>query len=153
VGAAQVSHNTETSVGEFHAATDEKGVFQITNVPPGDSLVLYGLMSSMSAHGAVRARAVSTGKSGSVSDVGDLQLTPGHKLSGRLVLADGKPVPTGTRILLSREEAWDSAQATADKEGHFGFAGLPSELYSLGVKVNGYHLSPKNVSIDLFGFS
>src|SRR5262249_40503801 len=51
------------------------------------------------------------------------------------------------------EEAWDSAQATADKEGHFGFAGLPSELYSLGVKVNGYHLSPKNVSIDLFGFS
>jgi hypothetical protein len=149
LGAAQRDRNVETFVGEFQAATDEMGVFQIRNVPAEDSLALYGLVSSLSAHGAVGARAVRTGTSGSVSDVGDLELTAGHKLSGRVVLADGKPVPAGTRVLLSREEAWDSAQAVTDKEGRFSFTGLASEQYSLSVNVKGYHLSPKNVSTDL----
>jgi hypothetical protein len=149
VGAAQKERNVETFVGEFQAATDDKGVFQIRNVPAEDSLVLYGLMSSLGKHGAVGARAVRTGKSGSVSAVGDVEVKPGHKLSGRVALADGKPVPAGTRVMLSREEAWDSAQAVVDKEGRFSFAGLPPEQYSLTVNVKGYHLSPKNVSTDL----
>jgi hypothetical protein len=154
VGAAQKDRNVETFVGDFQAATDEKGAFLIRNVPAEDALALYGQMSSLSAQGAVRAREVRTGKSGSVCDVGDLEVKAGHKLSGRVVLADGKPVSAGTRVLLSREEAWDSAQAVADKEGRFSFTGLPSETYSLTVNVKGYHLSPKNVSTDLLnGFS
>ena len=83
------------------------------------------------------------------ADVGDVEVKAGHKLSGRVVLADGKPVPAGTRVLLSREEAWDSAQTVVDKEGRLSFAGLPSETYSLNVNVKGYHLSPKNASVDL----
>jgi hypothetical protein len=154
LGAAQKDRNAETFVGEFQAATDDKGAFQIRNVPAEEALALYGLMSSLSAHGAVAARAVRTGKSGSVADVGDVEVKPGHRLSGRVVLADGKPVPAGTRVLLSRKEAWDSAQAVADTEGRFRFAGLPSETYSLTVNVKGYHLSPKNLSTDLLnGFS
>src|SRR5262249_40914121 len=90
-GAGQEKRKMETFVGDFQAATDEKGVFQIRNVPAEDSLTLYGLMDSLSAHGAVGAREVRTGKSGSATDVGDLEVTPGHKLSGRVVLADGKP--------------------------------------------------------------
>jgi hypothetical protein len=154
VGAAQKDRNVETFVGDFKAAADAKGVFEIRHGPPEDSLALYGLMSSLSMHGAVAVRHVRTGKSGSVLDVGDLELTAGHRLSGQVVLADGKPVPVGTRVLLAREEAWDSAQAVADREGQFRFTGLPSEQYSLSVNVKGYHLSPKNVSTDLFsGFS
>ncbi len=149
VGAAQKDRNVETFVGEFQAATDEKGAFEIRNVPAEDTLALYGQMSSLSKHGALAAREVRTGKSGSVADVGDPEVKPGHKLSGRVVLADGKPVPAGTRVLLSREEAWDSAQAAVDKEGRFNFTGLPSETYSLTVNIQGYHLSPKNVSTDL----
>jgi len=149
VGAAQKARNVETFVGEFKAATDAKGVFELRNVPAEDTLTLYGLMSSVSAHGAVAAREVRTGKSGSVSDVGDLEVKPGHTLSGRVVLADGKPVPAGTRVLLSREEAWDSAQAVVDKEGRFTFTHLPAEPYSLSVNVKGYHLSPRNASVDL----
>src|SRR5262249_12931280 len=74
-----------------------------------------------------------------------------HKLSGRVVLADGKPVPAGTRVLLARQDAPDSVQGAADKDGQFSFAGLPPERYSLVVRVKGYHLSPRNVSSD--GFS
>jgi hypothetical protein len=66
-----------------------------------------------------------------------------------VVLADGKPVPAGTRVLLAREEAWDTAQAVADREGRFTFVSLPGEQYSLSVNVKGYHLSPRNASVDL----
>jgi hypothetical protein len=149
LGAAQKDRNVESFVGDFQAATDAKGVFQVRNVPAESALALYGLLSSLSSHGAVGARDVRTGKSGSVSDVGDLEVTAGHTLSGRVVLADGRPVPVGTRALLSREEAWDSAQAVVDKEGRFSFTGLPSEQYSLSANVKGYHLSPRNVSTDL----
>jgi hypothetical protein len=149
LGASQKDRNAETFVGDFQAATDPRGVFQIRNVPPEEVLNLYGLMSSLRAHGALAVREVRTGKSGSVSDVGDLEIKAGHKLSGRVVLADGKPIPPGTRVLLSRGEAWDSQQAVVDKEGRFTLTGLPPELYSLSVNVKGYHLSPKNASTDL----
>ena len=35
------------------------------------------------------------------STLGDMMLQPGHRLSGRVVLTDGKPIPDGMRILLS----------------------------------------------------
>jgi hypothetical protein len=149
VGAAQKDRNAESFVGDFQAGTDTRGVFQLRNVPPEEVLNLYGLMSRLREHGAAGVREVRTGKSGSVSDVGDLEVKAGHKLSGRVVLADGKPVPPGTRVLLAREEAWDVQQAVVDKEGRFTLTGLPPELYSLSVNVKGYHLSPKNASTDL----
>jgi hypothetical protein len=124
-------------------------VFSIPNVPQNDVLVLYGLMSSLREHGAVEAREVKTGESGSELKVSDLEVKHGHSLSGTVVLADGKPVPAGTRVLVSREEAWDSQQVEVDKDGHFRFAGLPPERYSLSGNVRGYHISPKNVSFDL----
>jgi hypothetical protein len=149
VGAAQKERDVRTFVGDFQAATDAQGVFHIRNVPSDDTFALYGLMSSLREYGAVGVREVRTGKNGSVSDVGELELRPGHKLSGRVVLADGKPVPAGTRVLLAREEAWDTQQAVVDEEGRFTLTGLPAERYTLSVNVPGYHLSAQNASLDL----
>jgi hypothetical protein len=149
VGAAQKDHNSETFVGDFQAATDANGVFQVRNVPSDDVLVLYGLMNSLRKYGALGVRDIKTDKSGSTVDVGDLSIGPGHKLSGRLVLADGKPAPAGTRVLLSREEAWDTQQAVVDKEGRFTLTGLPAERYGLSANVRDYHISSKNASFDL----
>ena len=52
-------------------------------------------------------------------------------------------------MLLGREEAWDTQQAVVDKEGCFLLTGLPAERYHLSANVEGYHLSPKNASLDL----
>jgi hypothetical protein len=154
MGIAQQSHNVETFLGHFDAATDQNGVFRILNVPPHDTFALYGEMESLRAHGALSVRQVMVGKSGSTENMGDLEVTAGLRLSGRVVLADGKAVPAGTRAVISRTEAWDAQQALVDKEGGFAFTGLPPEAYSLPVTVPGYHLSPKNFSTDLLnGFS
>jgi hypothetical protein len=66
-----------------------------------------------------------------------------------VVLSDGKPVPAGTRVIVSRQEAWDSQHVEVGKDGSFAFAGLPPEQYSLSARVTGYRVSAKNLSFDL----
>jgi hypothetical protein len=149
VGLAQKDRNVETFLGEFQGGTDGKGVFRIPNVPPADLFGLYGKMESLKARGALGLREVRTGASGAELDVGDLAVQPGFRLTGRVVLSDGKPVPAGTRLLLGREDAWDTQQAVAGPDGSFAFEGLPAERYSLSASVPGYHPSPKNASLDL----
>jgi hypothetical protein len=149
MGLAQKSRNVDTFVGDFKAATDSNGRFRISNVPPGEQLVLYGLMGSLRTYGAVGVRDVRTGASDSETNVGDLAVQPSFKLSGRVVLADGKPVPAGIRVVLSREEAWDSQEVAVGANGSFAFDGLPPEQFNLTTSVPGYHLSPKNASLDV----
>jgi protocatechuate 3,4-dioxygenase beta subunit len=148
VGIVQKDRGAETFVGPFQAATDNRGVFRFSNVPPEDVFVLYGQMNSIRAHGAIAVKTVRTGPSRSEADVGDLALNPGHRLTGRVQLADGKLLPAETRVLLSRQEAWDSQTVEADEKGAFTFEGLPSEIYSLSTNVRGYHVSPQNASYD-----
>jgi hypothetical protein len=154
MGIAQQSHNAKTFLGHFDAATDQDGVFRILNVPPQDAYALYAEMDSVKSHGALKVRQVMIGKSGSTENAGDLEVTEGCRLSGRVVLDDGKAVPAGTRAVISREEAWDSQQALVGNDGGFLFTGLPPEPYSLSVTVPGYHVSRKNYSTDMLnGFS
>jgi hypothetical protein len=149
VGFVQRDRNSETFVGEFRAAADGNGVFRIPNMPPDDDFYLYGLMDSLKAHGAVAVRPLRTGASGAETDAGDVTVGPGYRLGGRLVLSDGRPVPSGTRVVVSREEAWDFQQAVVDKDGRFEFAGLPAERCGLSANVRGYSVSPKNGSFDI----
>jgi hypothetical protein len=149
VGVVQKDRGVTTFVGTFQAATDADGVFSILNVPANQALYAYGLMDTLRSHGAITAREVRSTASGSVVRLGDLKVTAGHRLSGHVVLADGKPVPADTRVLLSREEAWDTQQAVVDKDGRFTFVGLPPEGYGLSVNLRGYHVSAKNASKDL----
>jgi hypothetical protein len=149
IGLVQQSRNVETFVGDYKAATDSRGVFSIPSVPADETFFLYGLMDSLKAHGAIAARPLRTGASGSQVDVGDVAVGPGYGLRGRLVLADGKPVPAGTRVLMSREEAWDTQQAVVGTDGAFAFTGLPAEGYQLSANVRGYRVSAKNASCDV----
>jgi hypothetical protein len=137
VGTVQKDRNVDRFVGVFQAATDANGLFTLPHVPPNDVLVLYGLMDSLGKDGAVASREVKTGASGKTMDLGDLEVKPGYTLSGRVVLADGKAVPAGSRVLLSREEAWDSQQVVAGNDGEFRFEWLPPERYSLSANVPG----------------
>jgi protocatechuate 3,4-dioxygenase beta subunit len=149
LGLVQKDRGVDAFFGEFRTGTDAEGKFAFRNVPPGDAFVLYGSMDGLRAHGAIAVRDVRTGASKSGRNVGDLAVQPGHRLTGRVVLSDGQAVPAGTTVSLSREEAWDVQAAEVDKDGGFVLDGLPTERYSLAVRVKGYHVSPKNDSYDL----
>jgi hypothetical protein len=107
-------------------------------------------MQSLAGRGAVAVRQIEVGPAEFLgNDAGDLQVVPGHTLSGRVVLADGKPVPPKTRLVVGRERAWDVQSVELDDQGRFTVGDLPGgERYSVGVRVPGYHASLKNASVD-----
>jgi hypothetical protein len=58
-----------------------------------------------------------------------------------VVLSDGRPIPAGTRLLISRHDAWDSQMLTLPPDGRFEARGLPKEKVSFYVEVPKYRLS------------
>lgn len=149
VGLAQDDRSGEHFTGEHTVGTDAEGRFTLVNVPPDDAWHLYGKMASLRVHGALPARPVRTGADGSTLDVGTLALEPGARIAGRIVLADGRDRPEGLRVLLGREEAWDTQTVEVGEGGTFAFEGVPRELCTLDVRVPGYVVSERNASCDL----
>lgn len=129
-------------------ATDEDGRFSIPNLPADREYVLYAKMDSLGDRGALPPRLFASGKTGGAADLGELAVQPGHRVTGRVVLSDGQPVPTSTRVLLSREQAWDHAEALLEPDGQFTFRGVPTESVSLNVRIKGYKYSKRNRSLD-----
>ena len=129
-------------------ATDSRGHFQILNVPPNREFVFYTKMDSLHGEGALPNKIFTTGDSCAVQDLGELAVQPAFKISGRIVLSDGKPIPPGTKLLLDREKAWDTTQVTLADDGAFEFNGVPAESVGLSVRIKGYKLSKSNPSLD-----
>ena len=140
--------SSEIYVGDFSVGTDKEGRFLLTSLPPNRDYFVCAKMSSLAAQGAVAARRVRVKEDGSVLDLGDVAVAPGFKLEGQIRLTDDKPVPPKTRVLLARDEAWDSAQTEADEQGRFKFAGVPADSLSVSARVKGYRFSNRNQSLD-----
>ncbi len=148
VGLAQVDRTIDKFVGEYTIGTDSEGRFTFNNVAPNFEYWVYGKMDSLKKIGAVAAQKLKVGESGSVADAGTLEVKPGHRVRGRVVLSDGEKVPAQTRILLGRENAWDSQLAELDEQGRFELIGVPSETVSISVHLKAYRLSGRNISLD-----
>jgi hypothetical protein len=84
--------------------------------------------------------AASTARDGTETDVGDMQIHPGHRLRGRIALADGAQMPDGMRVTVGTTRAWDSQTVSIGRDGRFEIAGLPSDQYEVFTSVRGYQL-------------
>jgi len=148
MGIVQTDRGSGTFLGEIEIATDDKGRFSFTNVPPNDEFAVYGQLNDGAAVGAFPVKLLRTKDDESIVDAGVLTVEPGHRLSGRVVLSDGKPLPDDVRVMISREVAWDWLEVEVGEDGSFEAANLPGEEYSINCRVSGYHVSPKNYSLD-----
>lgn len=148
VGVVSVDRSAGGFDGNFDVGTGPDGRFTLVNLPPNVDYFLYGLMKTIGPYGAIPITKVRSGNDGAVLDAGDLVVEPAHRLAGRVVLADGSLVPPETRLLISRQSAWDSLQLVVGPDGSFDTAGIPAETVSLSVRVPGYRISGKNASLD-----
>ncbi len=147
VGAAQVSRSAESFVGERTTESDADGRFLLLNLPPDETLVVYGKVESLAKRGALAEREAPGAAEGRVLDLGEIALEPGVSLAGQVVLADGKPVPLHTRIAVGRQRAWDTAERELAPDGSFEFGRLPRETVTVSVRLRGYELAPENGSL------
>lgn len=141
------------SVGNFDTFSDADGNFTFFNIPSGPTYFLYNLMGMEGVHGYSLKKIPVKGE-GSTLNTGPLLLTAGVSLKGKVILSDGKKIPPKTRILLGRNDAWDTKSVIVEPDGAFDFGKVPMEEVGLSVRVPGYFLSSKNWSYDwLNGFS
>src|SRR5205823_12076688 len=116
---------------DFETATDARGRFVLSNVTPDNRYFLFSKMESLREQGMLPVMTVKTGATGTTLDLGDLELRPAHRVAGRVVLADGKPVPADPRNFLGREPGGDDTQRALGPDGWSGFVGVPRESVSL----------------------
>jgi len=141
--------SAETFLRGFEVATDREGRFAIQGVPSDMRFLLYGKMSDLREIGlAVPPQSVQSSQAGKKVELGDLPLNPAHRIQGRVVLADNSPLPPRTRLYLSRENAWDTADLILPPDGTFEFKAVPPETISLSVRIPNYRVSAKNPSKD-----
>jgi hypothetical protein len=148
VGLSGVDRRSGVWAGHREIGTDEEGRFTLFNLPPDTDYNLYGLLDAAKPYGAIAARQIHAGADGAITEAGDLVVTPGHHVAGRVALSDGRPLPPDTRLLLGRWIAWDNAELTLGKEGSFALADVPAEPITLNLRVPGYLMSPKNACLD-----
>ena len=148
IGMVSVDRGVENYTGNFDVGTDSEGRFALVNLPPNIDYFIYGLMDTLHKYGAIPIRKIHTGEDGAIVDAGELPVGPSQRLAGRVLCSDNEPLPSSTRLLISREQAWDSRQVKLDEEGRFDVEGIPPETISLSARVAGYHISTKNLSLD-----
>jgi hypothetical protein len=149
IGVGLVSvDRSDNFTGNYDTYTDDEGHFAFLNVPPYQMYYVYSRMDSSKDDLVAPLRKVRVTGDGTKKDVGDMPLTKGVRLKGKVLLSDGKPIPPDTRVYVGREGAWDSRNIILDPDGSFDLAGIPIESISLGVTVPGYFMSEKNKSLD-----
>lgn len=129
-------------------ATDSDGRFTLPNVPSGREFVVGATMASLHGTGALPNQTITTGESGTVQDLGRLSVQSAFTVAGRIVLSDGHAIPADVRLYLGRDGAADSQETKLDGDGRFQFNGVPAEPIALAVRINGYHFSQRNPSLD-----
>lgn len=133
IGFVQRSHASRSFLGEEQIATDRDGRFLITGIGPNDDYVVYGKMSGL-APSAIAAKPIHVGGDDSRNDAGTLVAEKGHRIHGCVSPPSGRKLPPHTKILLSRNEAWDSQEAEVGEDGSFEFRGVPGETVELGLR-------------------
>lgn len=133
---------------EIRIGTQKDGSFAITNVPAPVDWYVYGKMESIAGLGATQPVGLSTKRDNQEINVGDIEIQPGHRLTGTVTLSDGAAMAEGMRITLGSKEVWDTQTVMIGREGRFEFAGIAAGKYEIFPSVRGYHLQENKNTID-----
>jgi hypothetical protein len=124
----QKNREIQNYVGDAETVTNADGKFVAHDLKPDDDYYACGTMKGLAGIGAMDLNDCRTGDPGTSTD--------------------GKPIPPGSTVRLTRNELEDSIEATMDKDGKFEFKALPNAVMELTIDVHGYHLSDSNISFE-----
>jgi hypothetical protein len=155
----------------FQGHTDSDGRFRFEHLPEGVEFWISALRSGGGLDPQpsdallddqtflpIRFR---TGRDRTTIELGDFQLRTGARLSGRVILADGKTIPENCVVAAGRPGAGGWVYSRLDKTGRFQIKGLPHGTIAAHVRLtwtanppgypvplDGYRVSARNACLD-----
>jgi Carboxypeptidase regulatory-like domain len=126
---------------EIRIGTKRDGTFVITNVPAPVNWYVYGKMASIAKLGATAPIECATKRDGEEVNVGDIEIQPGRRVRGKVTLNDGAAIPSGMRVSISSEQAWDTQTVLIGPDGRFEFINVPNGKYKVFASVRGYRMT------------
>lgn len=149
VGVSGSDRNSMVYAGNYETVADAEGRFVFRHLPPDTSWNLYGKIESLKTFGSVPPRLATTRAHGSTNEVGDLEVKPAIKLTGKVVPAVGHTVPPEpVTVTASFDTAWDSQTVQTKPDGRFEFEGLHPGQIDIGINTRGWRLSYRNRNLD-----
>lgn len=152
LGLVMTNRNANTFEGPFNATTDAQGVARFDHVPAGLDYTVFGKIKSLMPYGALPATKLHVEDLAEPKNLGDLAVAPAYKVSGQVVLSDGKPFPLDSAIYISGENAWDSLTIPLAPDGRFEAQGLAADVYAIRLRLKGYVIAHENKSFDYGAF-
>jgi len=131
-------------LGDAQIGTNENGEFLFSNVSlyedgPSD-WYLAAAMDSIKDRGGTTPIVVTVSKNGEDIVVPDIEVKPGHKVTGRVVMPDGIAIPEGSRVFIDSDTSWDQQHAKLDSTGRFEFTGLWNGKFEIHPSIKGYQV-------------
>ena len=146
-------------LGDVKIATDSDGYFTLVNVPIADTAKwpdevgleetfgpknrwwLAASMASLNGNGAVAPRSVLVERHDQDIDLGDIEIGPALHIRGRVVTADGKPIPEGSTLSVNPKTSWEPIQRKINPDGTFFIDGLFPDDWDINFAIKGYGIS------------
>ncbi len=144
--------------GPWGTLTDQEGRFTIAHVVPDKQLCVFAAMESVGGLGAAPQAFVTAADETNI-DLGDLPITSGFRLHGRVVLADDASLPDNLHLSIVRNGSGERILTPVDENGEFEVHNLPAEILHISAYglIEGserrvwpwpFHLSAENASLD-----
>jgi len=88
-----------------------------------------------------------------MKELGVMTSHPGITLKGQVKLPEGMKFPSGAKISLYRDPAWDWSEALLSEKGDFTLPGLPPEVYTVTVHAPGFVIDGTQLNFQMTGES
>jgi hypothetical protein len=93
IGLVGIDRTIGEDIGNYQAITDSQGQFLFPNIPAGKACFVCSLMSEAKANGGVApTKRFTTANDDAANNLGKLALLPAYRITGRMLLSDGKPL-------------------------------------------------------------
>ena len=157
MGLTQAQPGNDSHSIFLETPTDDAGRFRFEHAFVDGGAIVGCQTGGLRGGGALLPRSFRTGPEGTTVDLGDFEVVPGHKLAGRVVFADGKAVPSRTKVLAIARGGTGAIPCPVDvTTGRFEAVGLPVGEVEVVVQFPdnrgwlpaGYRLAPTMKCVD-----
>jgi Carboxypeptidase regulatory-like domain len=133
------------------ATSDASGKVAFEHLPADEEYAVYSVSEGEAQPFVLKTKRFKAKGNQQNRDLGDLELIPAMRLTGRLELPAGQALPPHATIALDRDPAWDLVSTSVKPDGSFAFESLAPETYSVRVVAKGYEIDATHIGYQMLG--